>query len=200
MESKDWDARYEGREPVWSATPDHFLVLAVDGLALGRVLDLGCGEGRNAVWLAEQGWQVTGVDFSVVGIRRGRELAARRGVEVEWVVADLRSYQPARLGFDLVLVFYVHIAPGERERLWRGAAAAVAPGGTLLLVGHDLSNLTEGYGGPHDAQVLFTPADVVAELGDLTVIKAEKARRKVVTEEGEFEAIDAVVRAYRPGS
>ena len=92
MDCRSWDARYETVGLVWTAEPNRLLVAEVTGLPAGRALDLGAGEGRNAVWLAEQGWQVTAVDYSRVGIDKGRALAAQRGVEVDWVVADVLEW------------------------------------------------------------------------------------------------------------
>ena len=94
MDAEGWDRRYEGSDLLWTAEPNRFLVAEVAGLEPGRALDVGTGEGRNAVWLAEQGWRVTGVDFSAVGLEKARHLATARGVEVEWVLADLSHYQP----------------------------------------------------------------------------------------------------------
>jgi SAM-dependent methyltransferase len=94
MEREDWDRRYRGTELVWTAQPNRFLVQELRGLPPGRALDLGSGEGRNAVWLAEGGWKVTAVDFSPVALDKARRLAQARGVTVDWVLADLRDYEP----------------------------------------------------------------------------------------------------------
>ena len=201
MDAAAWDLRYDRAELVWTAEPNRFLVEEAAGLAPGRALDLACGEGRNAVWLAQRGWRVTGVDFSSVGIRKAHELAARQGVEVEWAVADLTAYVPERSAFDLVIMLYLHLPPEQRQAVLRSAASALGPNGTLLVVGHDTTNLTQGVGGPQDAGVLFTPDDVVADLGrsgvDLEVERADRVRRPVATEEGERAAIDALVRCRR---
>ena len=89
MDRADWDERYAGSELLWSAEPNRFLVAETAGLTPGRALDLACGEGRNAVWLARRGWQVTGVDYSEVAIEKARRLASARKANVDWVVADL---------------------------------------------------------------------------------------------------------------
>jgi SAM-dependent methyltransferase len=194
----DWDERYAGSELVWSAEPNRFLVGEAEALAPGRALDLACGEGRNAVWLAGRGWRVTGVDFSAVGLEKAEGLAGSRGARVEWVLADLLDYEPAALAYDLVLVFYLQLPAPERRLVLRRAAGGVTPGGALLVVGHDLLNLTEGYGGPRHAEVLFTPADIVADLAGLQVERAERVRRAVDADGDRVEAIDALVRARRP--
>ena len=166
----------------------------------GRALDLACGEGRNAVWLAERGWDVIGVDFADAGLAKAERLAAERSVEVEWVLADVLDYEPPEQAFELVLVFYLQLPAAERRVALGRAADAVAPEGTLLVVGHHLLNLTEGYGGPRHAEVLFTPEDVVAEIPGLVVERAERVPRPVQVEGGEATAIDALVRARRPSA
>jgi len=195
---EDWNARYAGSELLWTAQPNRLLASEVAGLEPGRALDLACGEGRNAVWLAEQGWRTTGVDFSDVALAKAERLAASRGVEVEWIVADVLEHEPDPGAFDLVAVLYLQLPHGELAQALHVASSALAPGGTLLVLGHDTTNLTDGYGGPRDAAVLFTPEDVVAELGDLAIERAEKVRRTVALDDGEATAVDAFVRARRP--
>jgi SAM-dependent methyltransferase len=182
---EDWDARYAAAELVWSAEPNRFLVSETSDLAPGRALDLACGEGRNAIWLAERGWQVTAVDFSAVALEKGRA----RNAEVDFRVEDVLAYEPEREAYDLVLVFYLHLPWAELEPVLRRAAAAVAPGGTFLLVGHDLRNLSDGHGGPQYASALYRAVDVPAALPGLEVVRAEPVDR-----DG---AVDALVRARR---
>lgn len=196
MQREDWDRRYAEVESLWSARPNRVLVAEVEGLTPGRALDLACGEGRNAIWLAERGWDVTGVDFSQVAIAKARASAERAGVDVDFVCADLLDYEPARGAHDLVVVLFLQLPADERRRVLRRGADALAPGGTLLLVGHDLANLTEGTGGPSDPNVLYTPEDVVSELPGLEVEKAERILRDV--DGADRPAIDALVRALRP--
>jgi SAM-dependent methyltransferase len=199
MGAEDWNRRYAGSELLWTAQPNRFLVAEAAGLPPGRALDLACGEGRNAVWLAEQGWQVTGVDFSDVAIGKAEQLATARRVAVTWEHADLLGYLPERHGFDLVILFYVQLPETARGPILRAAAEAIASDGTLLLVAHDSSNLEHGHGGPSDPAVLYTAADVAADLADsgLRVVKAEVVRRPVETPAGERIALDALVRARR---
>ena len=155
MKREAWDTKYAGSDFLWKEEPNRFLVSELDGLPPGRALDLACGEGRNAVWLAQQGWSVTGVDFSQVGLAKAAQLAERRGVEVEWVAADLLEYRPPA-ALDLVVVFYFQVPADERRLVLSRAAAALAPGGTVLVVAHDLINLGEGVGGPQEPEVLYT--------------------------------------------
>jgi SAM-dependent methyltransferase len=198
MDHLGWDERYAVDELVWTAEPNRFLVAEVDGVTPGRALDLACGEGRNAVWLAEHGWAVTGVDFSAVGLDKARRLADARQVSVQWERADITEYESPAEGFDLVIVMYLHLPESSRRTAFRRAADAVAPGGTLLVVGHDRTNPTEGWGGPKDAAVLYGSADVVVDVEGLDVVKAERVRRPVQADDGERTAIDVLVRAVRP--
>jgi len=201
VDADAWDERYAATELVWSADPNQFLVAEVDGMAPGRALDLACGEGRNALWLAERGWTVTAVDFSAVAIAKASQLAEARHVEVEWMTADLLRWRPPEAAFDLVVLFYLQLAAPERGRVLGGAASAVADGGTLLYVAHDLENLTAGTGGPQDPTVLATAEDVAAVLvaAGLEIERAGQVRRVVGSgpDEGGREAIDTLVRAHR---
>jgi SAM-dependent methyltransferase len=197
VDSREWDRRYAGSELVWTAEPNRFVVAEVQDLAPGRALDVAAGEGRNSVWLASRGWQVTAVDFSAAGLDKGRRLAEARGVTIDWVHADVRDYQPEAGSFQLVLVAYLQLAESELDGVLRRTATGLAPGGVLLVVGHDVTNLTEGTGGPPDPAVLYTPESITRSLGGLTVLRAERVRRPVVTADGPREAVDTLVRAIR---
>ena len=202
MNREQWNKRYADKELVWTADANRLVVAEAASLQPGRALDLGCGEGRNAVWLAEQGWQVTAVDFSEVGLDKARRLAANRNVQVSWVLADVMDYRPQPPPYDLVLLCYLQLPALARRRVLACARDALALQGTLLYVGHDLSNLKHGWGGPQDPAVLCTPQDVVADLAGLRILKAEVVPRLVAREPahgGPLDAIalDAVVRAVR---
>jgi SAM-dependent methyltransferase len=194
VEREDWNRRHGEAGPLFGVDPNRFLVAEVDGLDPGRSLDLACGAGRNAVWLAERGWTVTGVDFSDVALENARRLSAERGVDVEWVRADVREWTPPAAAYDLVAILYLQIPAHERRVVHGRAAAAVATGGTLLVVGHDRENLVSGTGGPRDAGVLLDSEEVAAELDGLVIERAERVLRPV---EGERDAIDTLVRARR---
>lgn len=198
VDQRAWDERYAGADLVWTAEANRFLVAEAADLAPGRAVDLAAGECRNAVWLAERGWAVDAVDFSAVGLDKGIRLAEHRGVaaRVHPTVADLAGWV-AEVPYDLVLVAYLHLSRPLRDRVYAAAAAAVAAGGTLLVIGHDLTNLEHGYGGPQDPAVLTTAPDLVPFLGDLEVVRAESVERPVLTPEGERIAIDHVLRAVR---
>jgi len=189
-----WDERHAARDPIESFEPDPTLIDEIGSLRPGCALDLGAGDGRNAIWLASQGWQVTAVDFSRVALDRGRALAMARSVLVEWQLADLLEWTPGAGRFDLVTLFFIHLLPDARRDVYARAAAAVAPGGTLLIVGHDRTNLADGVGGPQDPDVLFTPGEVAADLAGFRVDRADVVRRPAPDGRG---PIDAIVRAVR---
>jgi SAM-dependent methyltransferase len=192
---EDWDRRYASAENVWSAKPNRFLVSEVSALEPGRALDLACGEGQNAIWLATRGWDVTGVDYSEVAIAKARSRAERERVPARFVCADLTVYEPDA-AFDLMLILYLHVAASERRHILAKAAGALEPGGTFVLLGHDSTNATEGVGGPSDVNLLYTADQIASELPDLVIEKATTVLRDV---DGETrDAIDVLVRARRP--
>jgi SAM-dependent methyltransferase len=196
-----WEERYRsGAERVGGRRPNPQLVAEVGDVAPATALDAGCGEGSDAVWLASRGFRVTAVDVSPTALGRARELAAACGPEVAgriaWVEADLTSFTPEGL-FDLVVACYVHVA-GPADELHRRLAAAVAPGGTLLVVGHHPSD-------PHSHAhadvpgVQVTPEEVAAVLlpEDWDVAVAEARTRRVDHDGREVVFCDVVVRARR---
>lgn len=149
---------------------DDLLVTEVEGLKPGRALEFGCGVGGNAVWLAEQGWQVTATDFADAAIEKGKRLAAKRGVHVDFVVADATNFQPDGQ-YDLITSFYIQLLPDQRAKMLSIAGGALAPGGTLLFVSHDKSSQPSGWT-EEDMLSLTTPDEVVAELPGLEIEKA----------------------------
>jgi SAM-dependent methyltransferase len=189
--AQEWDRRYAAADRVWSAAPNPWVASTIGAWFTGRALDLGAGEGRHSVWLAALGWQVTAVDFSATGIERGRRGADEVGVEVDWVVADVRTWAPpAGETFDLVLVAYLHLNDDvlERVRDW------LAPGGAMVVIGHALRNLTEGVGGSSDARLLPTEAGYRAASHGLIVEQLGEVVRHVP----DGDAIDLVLVARRP--
>jgi SAM-dependent methyltransferase len=196
MQREDWDRRYAAVENLWATRPNRFLVSEVAEIPPGRALDLACGEGQNAIWLASLGWDVTGVDYSEVAIAKANARAERDGVAVEFTSADLVEYEPRRAAYDLVLVLYLHIPSTQRGAVHAKASAAVGPGGTFLLLGHDRANLTDGVGGPSDPDLLYTADEIAAELSGLEIEKATTVLRDVDGEDRD--AIDTIVRARRP--
>ena len=204
MDAEAWDERYAASDLVWSVGPNQFVEAECADLPPGRALDLAAGEGRNAIWLARRGWEVTAVDFSRVALEKGRTLAGDSGGGIEWVCADATTWS-RRGSYDLVVIAYLQLPAAERRAAVRAGFAALRPGGTFLLVGHDTTNLTEGTGGPQDVSVLMTAQDVLGDLeGEtLDVVRAERVER-VVTGEDEHggetarTAYDALVRLRRP--
>jgi SAM-dependent methyltransferase len=204
MDARAWDERYAASELVWSGTPNQFVAEELAGLPPGRALDLAAGEGRNALWLAGRGWQVTAVDFSQVGLDKGRALARRHGLDVRWVCADVLTYDPGAGSYDLSVLAYLQLTAAQRRTAVRSAFGALRPGGTFLLVAHDSTNLTEGTGGPSDASVLFTAEEVLADLDGerFEVERAERVARVVRPDEAhrgdpDRTAYDALVRLMR---
>ena len=198
MDAAAWDERYSQSELVWGAPPNAVVVEQVTALPRGRALDLACGEGRNAHWLATRGWEVTGLDYSAVALDKARRVAAEapRSVRerLDYRVADVTE---SDLGgeYDLVLMIYLHLAPEERLQVVNRAISALKPDGILMILGHDAVNLSQGVGGPQDIEILYTPDDLVAVLdGRLSVDVAERRFRE--TDSGT--AIDALLVAHRP--
>jgi len=198
MDATSWDERYSTSELVWSAGPNASVVEQVSGLTPARALDLAGGEGRNAVWLAEQGWDVELVEFSAVAIEKAAAIAHHRGVPLRTTLADVTD-APELDPADLVLVCYLQLPTEPLAAALRHAAGLVAPGGTLLVIAHERDNLTQGYGGPPDAAYLPTVADVLAAIDGegLSVEHAGRIEREVATDDGPRVAIDLLVRARR---
>jgi SAM-dependent methyltransferase len=205
VDATAWDERYAAAPLVWSAGPHRFVERDLADLPPGSALDLACGEGRNARWLASLGWRVTALDWSQVAVDKGRRLAA--GAElpgaVDWVVGDvLTALLPRPL--DLVVVAYLQLPADERRRALQRAWEALAPNGTLHLVAHDSTNLGEGTGGPQEARVLYTADDVLADLAaagaDPEVLHADRVTRTVSAPDGHGDAgtaYDALVHLRR---
>ena len=202
MDASDWDERYAGSELIWSAGPNAFVADHLVDLPCGTAVDLAAGEARNAVWLAEKGWEAYAVDFSAKGLEKGRALAKQREVaeRVHLIEGDARTWAPEE-PVDLVVVAYLQLADPARGDALRNALAMLRPGGTLFVVAHDSSNIAEGHGGPQDPAVLYTAEDVLADLrsadADVDVATAERVEREVQREDGTAVAYDCLVRLTR---
>ncbi|TAM69259.1 MAG: class I SAM-dependent methyltransferase [Microbacteriaceae bacterium] len=179
-----WENRYGAPGLAWSGDPNPVLVTEVTGLTPGRALDVGSGEGGDAIWLAMQGWQVTGVDIAVNALDKARlraESLDRAAAErIDWQQRDLTTWSPEPLCYDLVSSQFMHLPQPHRTMLFRSLAAAVAPGGTLLIVGHDVSDADAGAHREHLRELMFTVDEVVAAIDGehLSVEMAESRVRK----------------------
>lgn len=200
MDSHAWDERYAASELVWSRGPNQFIEAECADLTPGRAVDLASGEGRNAIWLASLGWDVTAVDFSQVALDKGRTLAG--DLSVDWVCADATSWTGD--AFDLAVVAYFQVPAAMRRTAVRNVVSSLRPGGTLVWVAHDSTNLAEGTGGPQDPDVLMTAADVVADLDgiDVDVERADRVARVVTADDGHGSEVtktawDCLVRLVR---
>ncbi|GAA3141614.1 hypothetical protein GCM10010486_04540 [Nonomuraea roseoviolacea subsp. carminata] len=202
FEREGWEERYRARPAIWSGRPNPQLVAEAADLVPGRALDVGSGEGADAVWLAGRGWRVTGTDISTTALERAAAHAAEAGVgeRVEWVHADLREYVPDAGAYDLVSAQFMHLPGTERRELFARLAAAVAPGGTLLIVGHHPRDLRTTAHRMHFPDMMYTAEEVASGLEPdvWEVVTAEARPRAVVDPEGRDITIhDAVMVARR---
>lgn len=198
-----WEERYGGHDAAHRKEPNPQLLAEAGDLDPGKALDAGCGEGADATWLALHGWQVTAVDISGRALERARGLAEGLGAEVagriDWAEADLTTWAPPENHFDLVSSHYVHPA-GSRQLLFRRLAAAVAPGGTLLVVGHDVSDTHHSGSHTPSPESAIAVGEVVDALDPdaWEVLVAETRSRSANDAHGSAMTMrDAVVRARK---
>lgn len=198
-----WEDRYGAPGHTWSGNPNPVLVAEAAGLIPGRAIDIGSGEGGDALWLAVQGWHVTGVDISSNALEKARAYVESVDTEAvartHWEQHDLTEWVPAELSFDLVSAQFMHLPEPARSILFRGLAAAVAPGGTLLIVGHDVGAREFGEHETHKLELMFGVDEVLAAIDGegLTVEVAEVRGRDDVHPDSKH-LNDVVVRARRP--
>ncbi len=190
MDAQGWDARYSDAELVWSQEPNQFVAQFVSELTPGSAIDLGAGEGRNAVWLARQGWDVTAVDFSAVGLEKARRMAFEAQVQLATVVSDAETFEPT-YPVDLVLLSYLQVPDVLQTRVLRRIQHWVKPDGLVLVIAHDKSNVELGHGGPPDPGVCYTVEQTVAGLEGMRIDFAQVMQRRVA---GAI-ALDTVVLA-----
>jgi SAM-dependent methyltransferase len=175
MRATEWDERYAEKQQ-WSSEPNRLIADLLADLPPGDAVDLAAGEGRHALWLAGLGWRATAVDFSAVGLDRGR---AQPGSDaVTWVVADVQTWTAPDASLDLVLVAYLHLPQEEIEPLLVRAVGWLRPGGRLLVLGHDVENLTAGVGGPPDPDILHSVERLAPVAALLEVDRLEQVRRE----------------------
>jgi 2-polyprenyl-3-methyl-5-hydroxy-6-metoxy-1,4-benzoquinol methylase len=195
-----WDERYATHDHVWSGRPNPRLLEHAADLPPGQALDVGCGEGADAVWLAERGWRATGADVSVVALDKARRHAGEAGVadRTAWVHVDLLAGDALPGGNDLVSAMYVHVPEASFDRVYAAIAAAVRPGGTLLVAGHHPAERETALRNPHLGHLLFPPERVTAVLGrDWRVGVAEGVTRDIEKDGEPRVATDTVVVAVR---
>lgn len=199
-----WDNRYAAKTSLWSGYPNPSLVSETAGLKPGTALDVGAGEGADAIWLARQGWAVTAVDVSSVALERAAGHAADAGPEVAARITfqrrDMLAWQPPERSFGLVTAHYIHVPSELRPVLYGKLASAVAPGGTLLVVGHHPSDLQTAVPRPPFPDLLFTADDLAADLGadGWEVVTSAAPARAATDPDGNPATIhDTVFRARR---
>jgi SAM-dependent methyltransferase len=204
FDEQSFEERYRATDALWSGRPNTQLLREAADLPPGKAFDVGCGEGADAVWLAERGWQVTAVDFASTALQRGRAHAETLGPDVagriRWVHADVTTWVPDEGQFDLVSAQFMHLPPEPRRALFARLAAAVAPGGTLLVVGHDFGDLAAGAHRPPEPDRFFTAEEVAGSLeGDQWDVLVADARPRAAAEhEGAGHTVhDAVLRARK---
>jgi SAM-dependent methyltransferase len=190
VDATDWDDRYRATDRLWSAEPNVFVADRLADLKPGVGLDLASGEGRNAIWLAERGWDMTAVDFSPVAVERGRA----HSDDVEFIVADVLTWKPKQ-SYDLVVVAYLQLVTTDFEPLIRRSATWLTSGGELFLVGHDRTNIDHGVGGPQYPEVLWDVDEIVLWLEDLEILEAGVVEREVAVDHQVAVARDALIRA-----
>lgn len=200
FDKESWEERYRAHSAIWSGRPNPQLVAEASDLPPGTALDAGCGEGADALWLAERGWQVTGADFATTALERAAVHADAAGVKVDWVHADLVSWTPPAQ-FDLVSSHYMHLPGDDRMTAFARLAEAVAPGGTLLIVGHHESDLHTTIQRPNIPGMFFTAEEVADSLGDGWEIQTADARPRLAADPDGHEITirDAILRARKGG-
>jgi SAM-dependent methyltransferase len=200
FDEQSWDERYREKTTVWSGRPNPQLVDEATDLPAGTALDVGCGEGGDTRWLASRGWKVTAVDFSTVALNRAAGHLGDLAEGVEWVHADLTKWTPPAARFDLVTAHFMHLPTADREPLFARLAAAVAPGGTLLIVGHHPNDLHIAAHRPPVPDMFFTAEEIAKSLdsGHWEIVVAEERLRPANPHEGDgIDVSDAILRARR---
>ncbi len=187
-----WNERHAGGD-FEGRGPNPTLMQALAHVTPGRALELGAGSGTNAAWLAKNGWQVTAVDWSAVALANARRQADEAGVTLDLQERNVFEWQPPEAAFDLVLLVYLHLPPPQRRLVYPVAARAVAPGGRMVVIGHDRSNAIPGQPSRPDPERLFTAAELADELtaadSGLVVERAEVVRQDPPPEHNPIDAL-----------
>ncbi|GAA1001835.1 class I SAM-dependent methyltransferase [Acrocarpospora macrocephala] len=198
MNAQFWDKMYRSRDQVFSGNPNGVLVTEATGLPPGQALDVGCGEGADALWLARHGWHVTAVDISQAALERAAAAATDSTGRVAWARADLTTTPPPAGAFDLVSIQYFPLLRQPGHTALRGLLDAVAPGGTLLFATHALADLAPRHEEDFDPAGYYQPDDI-AQLLDPTwnVLINETRPRTAPAPAGTHHTHDTVLRALR---
>jgi len=202
FDEQSFEDMYRATDALWSGRPNVQLVREAADLPAGTALDVGCGEGADAIWLAARGWRVTAVDFAATALQRAAAAAAAAGTadRIDWLRADVTRWAPEPETFDLVSAQYMHLPSAERRVLFTRLADAVRVGGTLLIVGHDAADIAAGAHRPPEPDRFFTAEEVAADLDPdrWEVLVAESRPRPAHEHEGAAITVrDAVVRGHR---
>ena len=190
-----WDERYRKIEKLWPLKANALLVEFASGLAPGRALDIGAGEGRNSIWLATRGWQVTALDVSEVALGRAAERAAAEGAELDCVAGDWRDPFPVS-AIDLAVISFMHPRPDERATMFRRTWEALVPGGHLFTIGVHASEHERR--GPPDADRLYTPELLQEALAAFELLRCQALTYEGEGREGPRTVTDVVAIARRP--
>ena len=192
-----WDERYSEAGQLWGLEPNRFLVEVAEDLPRGSVLDLGCGQGRNSVWLATRGFEVTGLDLSPVAVEQAARFAEDVGVDVEFSAADITTWQPEGRTWDVVLLSYIHLPEAGRKKIHATAVESLAPGGRVIVIAHHLDNLERGIGGPPYPDLLLTEDLLREDFADLEIDRCESVLRPVDKDGVTGTAIDVLMVAHK---
>ncbi|QSE88119.1 class I SAM-dependent methyltransferase [Rhodococcus pseudokoreensis] len=197
-EADEWDARYSEHDRVWSGEPNGALVDEMTGARPGRALDVGCGEGADALWLARQGWAVTALDVSRIALDRAAAHTDPEGTAVTWVLSGLLDADLPAGGFDLVSAQYPALRSTADRAAERALISAVAPGGILLVVHHDMRDADTAREHGFDPDDWVTPGDVAALLDDNWHIDINEVRERSISGgAGAHHTHDVILRAHR---
>jgi SAM-dependent methyltransferase len=200
FDQKFWDERYSSAPALWSGEPNHHLVLEVKDLKPGTALDVGCGEGADSIWLAQSGWEVTGLEISEVALDRARRAATEKlgdSRNIDFRHVNILEWSPNGETFDLVSAHFFHTPPAIRPRIWQMLISAVSPGGTLLIVAHDPDDPHVKEHRAHEPELFYKGSEIAEAIPEVgwTIVKNAVASR-VRPDSGE-QFLDMVFRARR---